>query len=94
MNDLEDLLIFGVDLLKKRKIHYWLDCGTLLGAVRDNKLLPWDKDLDISIIKEDVTNDDMDYIVGAAQKNLYQIFLGNISILVFQTRHHKLLKKV
>lgn len=30
-------------------IHYVLEAGTLLGIVRENRLLPWDNDVDITI---------------------------------------------
>jgi lipopolysaccharide cholinephosphotransferase len=37
------------ELLEKHSIKYHLEGGTLLGIVRDNELLPWDHDVDISI---------------------------------------------
>lgn len=37
------------DILDSRDIKYFLDAGTLLGIVRENRLLPWDNDLDIFI---------------------------------------------
>jgi phosphorylcholine metabolism protein LicD len=40
------------NLLDELNIPYWLEGGTLLGIIRENRLLPWDNDLDISI-KED-----------------------------------------
>ena len=42
------------DLLELEKIQYWLDGGTLLGVVRDNKLIDGDIDIDIGILIEDV----------------------------------------
>lgn len=39
-------------LLENNNIPYILDAGTLLGIVRENRLLPWDNDLDLSITKE------------------------------------------
>ncbi len=36
-----------VDLLDKHRINYWLDSGTLLGVIREGKVLDHDKDIDL-----------------------------------------------
>lgn len=41
-------------ILDKHKINYWLDEGTLLGAVREKKLIEWDYDIDLSIWYKDL----------------------------------------
>jgi phosphorylcholine metabolism protein LicD len=46
------LLQDTIEVLNKYKIDYYLDFGTLLGAIRDKKLIPWDNDIDISLYKE------------------------------------------
>ena len=35
------------------QIKYTLTAGTLLGIIRENRLLPWDKDVDLRIFRED-----------------------------------------
>lgn len=49
-----NVLFDVVELLDSNNIVYHLEGGTLLGLVRDNSLLPWDHDVDISIPSEEL----------------------------------------
>lgn len=40
-------------IAKSNGINYWIDGGSLIGVIRHNGFIPWDDDLDISILKQD-----------------------------------------
>ncbi len=48
-----DMLIIIDGICKKHNIKYWISDGTLLGAVRHGGFIPWDDDLDISMMWKD-----------------------------------------
>lgn len=57
MNDLQKVQMRIAREIKricdKNSINYFLDAGSLLGAVRHNGFIPWDDDMDFGMIKED-----------------------------------------
>jgi hypothetical protein len=50
--DLRTLIEFTGDLMRQHGLVYWLDYGVLLGAVRHERLILWDYDLDVGITSE------------------------------------------
>ncbi len=47
------LLKVFADAMTRNGLDYWLESGTLLGAVRHKGFIPWDDDIDISVTRED-----------------------------------------
>ena len=65
------LLLILDKICRKHYIDYWLDFGTLLGAIRHEGFIPWDDDMDVAclskdyykllnILRQELPNDDFD----------------------------------
>ncbi|WP_407414712.1 phosphorylcholine transferase LicD [Methanobrevibacter sp.] len=57
LKDVQDLCVELLDFVdnvcKKHDIEYWVDYGSLLGAVRHEGFIPWDDDMDFGMLRKD-----------------------------------------
>ena len=51
-NSLISLLWQVKEVLDTHNIELWLECGALLGAVRNGKIIPWQDDIDLGAWQE------------------------------------------
>ena len=48
-----ELVNFIDNICKKYNLEYWMEAGTLLGAIRHNDFIPWDDDVDLAMVRRD-----------------------------------------
>ncbi|XP_054723639.1 ribitol 5-phosphate transferase FKRP-like [Uloborus diversus] len=54
LENLRQTARYVFSILNKCEVRYWLEGGSLLGAVRTGDIIPWDYDVDIGIYQDDI----------------------------------------
>lgn len=52
--EMYDLLVFLKNICLENNLQYWIQGGTLLGAVRHHGFIPWDDDMDVGMMRDDL----------------------------------------
>ena len=81
------------EVFNKNGIEYWLDYGTLIGAVRESKILDWDYDTDISFWWKDVEkvhrlkNEFSDYGYNLRGWYIYKLYKDGQNVVDIMPAH-------
>ena len=87
------------DILDEHNIDYYLDFGTLLGAIREKGFIKWDHDMDISLVNEDDYKKIPLILKEIKAKHLYRTYLYTFKenmekIRLKREKSHKPFKKI
>jgi lipopolysaccharide cholinephosphotransferase len=85
----QELMFYITDHFNKYKVDYYIDHGTLLGIIRDQSLLPWDKDIDFAVLEKQQNK-----VVEILDKHLtnYQSQYCSANNWFYHIRHDKHVK--
>ena len=81
---------------KQNNLQYWLDAGSLLGAVRHKGYIPWDDDIDVGMLRQDYNKIIEAFKVSSRNPDIYADFYRDKTnpaqiIIKVQHRHCKYL---
>jgi hypothetical protein len=92
VNHLKEVIFYLHDLFEEQGIHYWIDFGTLLGAVRNGKTIPHDTDGDFGLyynyrepilnLRERIEQDGLKMFIHHSKGNHERVFHGDTVIRI------------
>lgn len=85
----ESVLNEGCDILESLEVTYYVCDGTILGIVRDDRLIPHDNDIDVAVS----TKVNVDKLIQAFESKSYTVgrlvyYNGKIQQLIFYSTHN------
>lgn len=86
---LRDLLYTMKEIMNNRKVDFWLEAGTLLGAVRENRFLTWEHDLDFGAWANDMTLQIKNEIALELKKRGWNVGIDSHHINVMSKSHSR-----
>jgi len=75
----------AVDILTDNNVNYWVCHGTLLGIIRENRLLTWDHDIDFAVWDDEYSKEEILKIFDADERFKQEVVLEEINSLHFAT---------
>jgi phosphorylcholine metabolism protein LicD len=84
------MLVDTDNILNDLNIEYWLDCGTLLGAIRDNQLISWDNDIDLGCWKTTSDYEMKQELRSKFEELDYEVFLTDHYLNIHFKNHSDL----
>jgi phosphorylcholine metabolism protein LicD len=89
INKNNDVFINVCKILKSNNINYWVCHGTLLGIIRENRLLPWDHDIDFAVWDHEI---DKEHIKSIMLSNGYEqeVIVDDMDCLHFYAEDKKI----
>jgi phosphorylcholine metabolism protein LicD len=75
----------AVEILTDNNINYWVCHGTLLGIIRENRLLPWDHDIDFAVWHDEHPKEEILKIFAMDKRFKQEIVPEEINSLHFAT---------
>jgi len=81
--DSNNIFKIAVKILTENNVNYWICHGTLLGIIRDNKILSWDHDVDFAVWEDEFSKKDIIKIFAADDRFKQEAVLERMNSLHF-----------